>query len=150
LTIVGDGPKADYLRHVAEEVGAAGMVSFVKAMPNDRLCAFLAECDIYATHSEYHEVSKAILEAMLTGLPVVINRRRGAPVPELIGDHVMMVDNLPEAYRNAMCSLIEDNALRENIGRRGLAYARAHWEPNAMERRVVDIYRSISSLPSGN
>ena len=37
---------------------------------------------MFVVHSDIWEVSKSVLEALLAGLPVIINRRKGEPVPE--------------------------------------------------------------------
>lgn len=141
LTLVGDGPYHDYLRGVVRECGVEDRVTFHRSLPNDELCAQLPDYDIFAVHTEYWEISKAILEALLTGLPVIINRRVGQPVPELQGNFVMMVDNTVGGYHGALKKLIEDNRYREELGRLAYAHAQAHWAPDKMEARVVEIYR---------
>jgi glycosyltransferase involved in cell wall biosynthesis len=141
LTLVGDGTHHAHLRRVAEQSGCRDRVEFVPSMPNDELCRRLPEFDIFATHSEYWEISKSVLEPLLTGLPVVINRRRGAPVPELTDDICLLVDNTAESYRQALERLITDAGFRERLGRSAYAHAQAHWSPAVTEAKFVAIYR---------
>jgi glycosyltransferase involved in cell wall biosynthesis len=143
LTLVGDGPLHDRLRDVASEAGAADRISFRRNVSNDALCRLLAEQDVFATHSEYWELSKAVLEALLTGLPIVLNRRHGSPVPELTPELAIMVENEPEAYAEALRGLIADDERRERFGRTAGAYARRHWAPEKTEQAVVEIYRGL-------
>ena len=62
LTIIGDGPYHRYLFNAAHTLGIANRVVFHKSIPNDQLCAMLPKFDIFATHSEYWEISKSVLE----------------------------------------------------------------------------------------
>jgi glycosyltransferase involved in cell wall biosynthesis len=83
------------------------------------------------------------LEALLTGLPIIINRRMGEPVPELEGDFVRMVENTEEAYFRSLNQLLTDHEGRAALGRRALAHARAKWDPVITEARYASIYRSF-------
>ncbi|MEA2478728.1 MAG: hypothetical protein QOJ07_650, partial [Thermoleophilaceae bacterium] len=144
LTVVGDGPLREPLQALAHDLGAE-RIRFRPAVPNDDLCALLAEQDVFATHTEHWEISKSVLEALLTGLPVVLNRRRGEPVPELAGgDLAVMVDSdTPEAWRAALAGLIADDSARERLGRGAGQRARARWAPEVTEKRFVDVYERL-------
>jgi glycosyltransferase involved in cell wall biosynthesis len=112
-------------------------------MPNDELCAKLPDFDIFATHTEYWELSKSVIEPLLTGLPVIINRRLGQPVPELTNDICHMMRNTVEDYQNALARLIGDHSYREQLGRAAYAHAQANWSPAATEAKFVAIYRNF-------
>jgi len=143
LTLVGDGLYHARLKHVAEQCNCGDRVEFIPSLPNDALCQELPEFDIFATQSEYWEISKSVLEPLLTGLPVVINRRRGEPVPELTDDICLLVENTTASYRQALERLIADNAYRERLGRTAYAHAQAHWSPAVTEAKFVAIYREV-------
>ncbi len=143
LTLIGDGVYHDHLQRVAAECGVAERVRFLRAVPNDELCRMLPDFDIFATHSEYFEIAKSVLEPLLTGLPVVINRRHGDPVPELTPDICMLVENSVDGYASALRRLIEDHNLREGLGRAAFAHARRHWSPEVTEAKFVAIYQSV-------
>jgi glycosyltransferase involved in cell wall biosynthesis len=143
LTIVGDGPIRTSLERLAAELGIQDRVHFRPAVANDELCELLAEQDIFAVHTEYWEISKSVLEALLTGLPVVINKRVGEPVPELEGDFVVKVDNTEEEYHAALRHLLQDDEARSALGKRALAHARSQWDPQITEAKYASIYRSF-------
>ena len=149
LTIVGDGAKRPALEAMAQARGWSEIVSFRPAVDNDELCAMLPDFDLFAIHSEYWEISKSLLEALLTGLPCIVNRRIGEPVPELQGDFVRLVDNTAAAYQAALAELIGDDAAREALGRRAHAHAQANWSPARTEAKVVAIYRSLLDRRAG-
>ena len=143
LTLVGDGPSHAHLKRVVEECNIDDRVEFVPSLPNDELCRKLPEFDIFATHSEYWEISKSVLEPLLTGMPVVINRRLGAPVPELTEDICVLVPNTVEGYRQSLERLIVDGDYRERLARTAYAHAQANWSPAVTEAKFVAIYRRI-------
>lgn len=144
FTIAGDGPIRPRLETLVAELGLSGRVTFRPAVPNDQLCDLLAESDLFAVHTEYWEISKSVLEAVLTGLPVVINRRIGLPVPEFEeGDFLRLVDNTVEDYRAALGELLSDHEARAALGRRAFAHAQVNWAPAVTEAKVAAIYRRI-------
>jgi len=141
LTLVGDGSYHDYLRRVADETGCGERFVFHRALSNDALCSMLPEFDIFAVHSEYWEIAKSVLEPLLCGMPVIINRRAGEPVPELTQDICMLIDNSVEGYRDAILALVRDDGLRERLGRAAYAHAAAYWVPEKTEAKFAGIYR---------
>jgi glycosyltransferase involved in cell wall biosynthesis len=140
MTLVGDGTYHEHLKAVAVECNIADRVEFFASLPNDELCRKLPDFDIFATHSEYWEIAKSVLEPLLTGLPVVINRRRGTPVPELTDNICLLVPNTVEGYRQALERLIADSDYRERLGRAAYAHAQANWSPAVTEAKFVAIY----------
>jgi len=143
FTIVGDGPIRPALEALADDLGISDRVFFRPAVVNDELCELLVEQDIFAVHTEYWEISKSVLEALLTGMPVVINRRIGDPVPELQGDFVRMVDNSEEGYLSALKELLEDDAKRSALGRKAFDHAMANWSPAVTEAKYASIYQEF-------
>jgi glycosyltransferase involved in cell wall biosynthesis len=148
LTVVGDGPGHEHLRRAAEREGVGGRVVFERAIANEELCHRLPEFDVFATHTEYWELSKSLLEALVTGLPVVVNRRRGEPVPELTPDIAMLVEDTVDAYRDALERLILDDDARERLGRAARARSLELWAPERSEARLAEIYRRLASSPA--
>ncbi len=143
FTLVGDGPYQEMLESLVCDLKLNSRVTFIPAIPNDELCRLLPEQDIFVIHSEHWELSKSVLEALLTGLPCVINRRKKEQVPELQGDFVMLVDDSKDAYLEAIKKLIADSDLRENLGREAYAHAQEHWAPPKTEAKYVEIYERI-------
>jgi glycosyltransferase involved in cell wall biosynthesis len=142
LLIVGDGPKRPALEALTASLGVANRVKFSPAIANDELCHMLPEFDLFAVHTEYWELNKSVLEALLTGLPVIINRRHGEPVPELAdGDLVRMVDNTAESYREALSELLSNDPLRRSLGERAYTHAQENWGPARTEAVYANIYR---------
>lgn len=66
LTIVGDGEEGESLRRYE-----GGNISFVGAVPPDRVREYLAQADVLVMNSAFEGVPMTILEALSFGLPVV-------------------------------------------------------------------------------
>ena len=142
-TIVGDGPIRPDLERLAADLGLSDRVVFRPAVPNAELCRMLADFDLFVIHTEHFEISKSVLEGLLCGLPMIINIRKGDPVPELQSGIVRLVPNTVEAYREAIAGLLSDPQQREALGRRAFAEAQARYAPAQTEKKVSEIYRTI-------
>lgn len=140
LTLVGDGDYHEYLKHFIVEAGLVDRVTMHAAITNDELCRILPEQDIFAVHTEYWEISKSVLEPLLCGLPLIINRRVGNPVPELTDNICILVENSVDGYKNALEYLINNSEKRQELGTRAFAWAQANWSPRATEARFASIY----------
>lgn len=144
LTLVGDGTCHEPLKALTQALGLGGQVKFIKALPNDALCEQLSDYDIFAVHCDYWGIPKTVIEAMLVGLPVVVNRRHPEPTPELDGDWVLTTENREAAYRRALSQLLADHEQRAALGRRAYTYAQDLFAPHKMEQKVVDLYRELA------
>jgi glycosyltransferase involved in cell wall biosynthesis len=110
LTMIGDGPLHPRLARSAGEADVSGRVEFRRAMANNDPCRCLRDFDTFAVHNDYFGIPKAVMEAFLVALPVVLNRRPGDPVPELRDDLACLVDDTPGAYAAALERLVKDRA----------------------------------------
>jgi len=102
--------------------------------------AVLAAADIFALPSHFEGLPMSVIEAMLTGLPVVATRIRGPR--EQVVDGVtglltppMQVPPLAAALRR----LAGDPALRASMGAAGRARAVALYDETAVLNRTLDL-----------
>lgn len=143
LTLIGDGDLHDDLVKLAEDLGVADRVKFIQGLDNDKLCRLLSSFDIFAVHSDHWEISKAVLEALLSGLPVVINGLPNYTIPELSDGLCVVVDNSEEGYLNAFERLIADRAERESLGTNAARIAWERWNPRDTEAIYRDVYQGL-------
>lgn len=143
LTIVGDGPLHHSLVNEVDLLRLSGRVDFIRAATNDEVCDLLQKSDVFVTHSEHWEISKSVLEALLTGLPIILNRREGPATPELGSDLVQYVDNSAEAFSFAVNELLSDNQRRATQGRHALEVSWKRWSPSVTEEAFVSTYKQI-------
>jgi glycosyltransferase involved in cell wall biosynthesis len=143
LTLIGDGPYHEHLQSVVRECGIQDRVIFRKNVPNDDLCSMLPDYDIFAAHVGVSGIAKTIMEAILTGLPVVTNYPPDQPVSELKGDWLRLVENTPDGYYGALHQLLTDASERERLGQRAYAHAQERYNAKQMEQNFVNIYQGL-------
>ena len=146
LTLVGDGPLQEPLMQQVKDAHLEQKVLLRPSIPNRELCHMLPEYDIFVVHTEHWEISKALLEALLTGMPVLMNYREGTggDPEELRGaDFILQTRNTPEGYREGLQRLINDPKYREELGRKAFKHARENWAPEITEAKYAKIYQQV-------
>ncbi len=99
------------------------------------------ECSIFVLPSYSEGFSMAVLEGMVSAC-AVITTRVGAMVD--IIEHgrtgVLIAPGDRKSLREWLLRLIEDRALREEMGRRAREYALSHFNPDRVRRQLEDIF----------
>jgi len=136
--VLGDGPERKRLELLAERLGLAGRVHLPGVA--SEVGAWLHHADIGVLCSSAEGQSNAILEYMAAGLPVVATNVGGNPelVDELNG--VRFAPGDVEALAAALIRLVEDEALRGNMGRRSLEKVRDRFSWARTMQRTEDYY----------
>jgi glycosyltransferase involved in cell wall biosynthesis len=135
LVLVGKGDAENELKQMTVELGLETQVYFAgyidqKGMPN-----VYRDADIFVLPSQNEGMSIALLEAMATGLPVVVTPTGGTD--ELVQDgkngFIVEWSDVPSLAK-AMCTLITNKSLREDIGKINQSIAEQFsWERFARE-----------------
>lgn len=147
LTIAGEGPLAETLQELAEDLRIAGRVSFPGFVSQAKLRDLLYQSHLFLHPSvtgpdgDQEGVPNAILEAMGTGLPVVATWHGG--IPEAVQDGetgLLVAEHADEALAEAMLRLASDPdryaAVSANAGRS----VAANWEIHAQTRLLESFY----------
>jgi glycosyltransferase involved in cell wall biosynthesis len=87
LLVIGGGPLLERFRSQAAAAGAADRVRFVGDQPHDEVARHLRAADLLVMPSTLESFGIVQIEAMATGLPVVISRLPGARGVSLDGVH---------------------------------------------------------------
>jgi glycosyltransferase involved in cell wall biosynthesis len=82
LDVVGDGPKRAEYERLAAQLGLAGTVAFRGLLPKAEVAAMMREADAFVLASRYDNNPSALVEALVSGLPVVATDVGG--IPELV------------------------------------------------------------------
>lgn len=135
LQVVGDGP---FRKRMEQEAPNANFTGFLTGLELSRA---YASADLFAFPSETDTFGNVVLEAMSSGLPVVVTDKMG---PRELVEHgsngfVASNDQEFELYLNR---LIQDEGLRESMGARSreLALERT-WD--AVFGSLFDCYREV-------
>jgi glycosyltransferase involved in cell wall biosynthesis len=148
LAIVG--PPATPGSVLSKEIAAAGplpTIHFLGRRPGAELPAIYRQAALLLLPSRWEGFGLPAAEAMAAGTPVVASDR-GA-LPEVIGDAGLRVDaDDPEALARAIVAILDDSALRTELGRRGRVRARRfRWDDVA--RRTLELYREVLAERDG-
>jgi glycosyltransferase involved in cell wall biosynthesis len=102
--------------------------------------ALLAAADIFALPSHFEGLPMSVIEAMLTGLPVVATTIRGPREQVVDGKTGLLVPPATVApLAAALNRLVEDPALRATMGQAGLARARSLYDEAQVVARTLDL-----------
>ena len=100
----------------------------------------LQAADIFALPSHFEGLPMSIIEAMLTGLPIVTTDIRGCRELVLDGRTGLLVPPMQVAPLGAaLARLAADASLRQSMGEAGLARAREKFTESAVVGRTLDL-----------
>ncbi len=118
FVVAGDGPERGALERMARELGVHGSFRFLGAVPHGELPGYLAMADVVAVPSIIEATSLFVLEAMAMQKPVVATRVGG--IPEVLSERegVLVEAGDHEGLARALVTLLEDESLRAELGRR--------------------------------
>jgi glycosyltransferase involved in cell wall biosynthesis len=141
LWIVGDGDQRASAERLCSELGLGDAVTFW----GQRTCTgdFYAAADAFALSSSSEALPMSLLEAMAAGLPVVTSAV-GA-MPEVVnggGCGFAVPAGSADAFAAAIDRLAGDPALRSVMGQAGHAHYLAHFTPERMANRYLELYRT--------
>jgi glycosyltransferase involved in cell wall biosynthesis len=143
-TIIGEGILHDHLKDLAKDLGSTKRVQFFRTMPNEEVCKLYSQCDFMVSNCHYKGISKTIIEAGLSGLPIIINRYNdGYMLEEYRGGWIKECDDTPEGYAAALDGLIKNAQERESLGRKALSITNQRFSPKLLENKVAEIYLSL-------
>jgi glycosyltransferase involved in cell wall biosynthesis len=103
-----------------------------------------AAADAFVLSSRSEGLPMAVLEAMMSGLPVIATRVGG--VPSAVADAGRLVEaRAPGDLAAAMATLLEDPALCEALGRRGRERAIEAFGVDRMAARYLEVFERVAS-----
>ena len=140
--IAGDGALRDELEYLSDQLGLTQRVSFLGFC--DQPARVLAALDVFVLPSEWESFGLAPIEAMATGLPVVITRVGG--MSELLIDGESGAFVAPRdvnALARALTRVLNDADLRARWGRAGRARVEKFFSVDAMTETTIAVYREV-------
>ncbi len=143
LLVVGRGSLLPSFKRQVSAASLEDKVIFAGQVSGDLLPHYYAACDFAVLPSKDRSegFGLVLLEAMASGKPVIGSRVGGVTDVIRHGETGLLVDPvMPEPLADAIVKLGGDHRLRNELGRRGRAYAEGHdW--SATVKLVEDVYR---------
>jgi len=150
LTIVGDGPRRDYLQRLAERLGVGDHVAWPGAVGQDEIRDHYHAADVFCLPSFAEGIPVVLMEAMSTGLPVIANRITG--IPELIEHDVgglLVRPGRLDQLVSALERLARDPDLRAAMGRAGREKVCSEFDSTRVGGALAELFvRELEPRPA--
>jgi len=129
LIVIGDGSLKPIYQRLASELNLVEKVMFVGNISDQDLPSYYAASDLLVLPSRDRSegFGLTILEANACGKPAIGSNVGG--IPDAIHDEsngLLVPPNNPEALSAAIIRLVEDDSVKNQLGRNGRAYAEEH------------------------
>jgi glycosyltransferase involved in cell wall biosynthesis len=147
--IAGEGPESQRVRdRVRTEAGLMGRVVLVGALPESEKPSLFSQSAVFALPSTADLQPLALLEAMASGLAVVVGTQGGPARMVRSGEEGWAVDPTdPAGLAAALARLLSDAPLRARLGANARARAEARFSQRQTLRRFLDLYEGVRSRP---
>jgi glycosyltransferase involved in cell wall biosynthesis len=112
-------------------------ITMMGYVSDSEVLSLYAKADVFVYPSLYEGFGLPVLEAMACGCPVITSNV--SSLPEVVGDAALLVDPYNvEALAQAMLTVLEDDELKKEMSKRGIAQAQKFsWDKAAAEFLAV-------------
>jgi len=130
----------------ARALGLLDRVHFPGHVPHADLAALYNMADVFVHPSYYEELGAQNIEAAACGAPMLVSNAAG--IPEAAGDAAAYFNpHRIDEFAAALLRVLENPALREEMGGRSLEWSRRFsWEESA--RQLVDVFHAAGRASS--
>jgi glycosyltransferase involved in cell wall biosynthesis len=141
LWVIGERLASDHGDDLEPVFAAAGLGDRLRRLGyREDIPALLAAADIFALPSHFEGLPMSVIEAMLTGLPVVATDIRGPREQVIDGETGLLVPPARVAPLAAALARLEgDPKLRRRLGAAGRARALALYDEGRVVARTLDL-----------
>jgi glycosyltransferase involved in cell wall biosynthesis len=143
LTLIGDGEKHSEIQKLISQSENESKFRLIKSIDNAQLCRMLKECDIFVANCSLPGIPKTIIEAMLIGVPILVNRNEKHLVAEINADNCFQVKDSVAGYVYGLCNLESNDQLRAKTGINGRLYAEQFFSSHETEKVFSDVYSTL-------
>ena len=147
LLVVGEGPQGQEWRELSRQLGLADKVIFLGRVSDEDLVALYHACDVFVLPAIHRSESWGAVqvEAMACGKPVVCTELgTGTSFVNLHGQTGLVVPPRDAAVlAQAIGTLLQDEPVRQQMGRRAQERAENEFSFTKMVQRLVDLYKDV-------
>jgi glycosyltransferase involved in cell wall biosynthesis len=146
LAIAGDGKLYDELMAQIKTLGLEGHAVLLGGR-ND-VPRLLAASDIFVLSSLWEGLPVAVLEAMAAGVPVVATSVSDTPRVVVDGTGLLVPSQDPGQLSQALCSLLDNPALRQSLGMAAQAHIIQNHNPAVWVKQILAMYEAVQKEPN--
>ncbi len=142
LTIIGEGRQEKELKELTKQLGLTQRVHFIGYVPRAKIAPYYRHAGIFVLPSSNEGMSNTLLEAIASGLAVIVTRTGGTE--ELVdGNGTVLRSTSPKAIARAITQMQHRQKLTK-MQRRSREIAEQHsW--NRVAQHYLEVYRECSS-----
>ncbi len=144
LTVVGDGPDRTMIEAQSAALGLVEQVKFVGYQSQAAVRAYLQQSDVFVLPSFAEGVPVVLMEALMSGVPVVATQVAG--VSELVEDGVNGF-LVPPSDQDGLCDRIQalllDGTLRQRLGEQGALKVRAQFDVAKESEKLAQLIATV-------
>jgi glycosyltransferase involved in cell wall biosynthesis len=143
LVIAGDGPLRDSIEKRLKELRIEDKVTFLGAVPNEKMPGILISSDLIVIPSLMEATSIAALESMSCGKAIAASRVGG--LPEIIDEDVgfLMEPGDPEDIARKINIALKDTNLLKKKGKLARKKVVENWSSEQLVNEHFKIYKNI-------
>jgi glycosyltransferase involved in cell wall biosynthesis len=140
---VGDGNLTDNYKQQVQQLGLDEKIKFTGLLPPSRIPLAIQSSDILVHCSLREGLARALPQAMLCGVPVVSFDVDGAR--EVVNEKTgrLIKPKNVEQLVNACAELIENENLREKLGKAGREFVKERFAPDVMVDKIEQVYSKL-------
>ena len=145
VAVAGEMNQSDYCRSLLRRVAELNLKNRFKFLGyRDDVSSLYRAADAFVLSSRSEGLPMVILEAMISGLPLIATRVGG--VPDAVAGQALLVESgAPAQLAEAMQRLMEDDNLRECLGHSGRKQVRERFGVDRMVDGYMKTYRDVLS-----
>jgi len=147
LLVAGDGD-TNYIRELRVRAArSGGTVRFLGYVEGEAKRALLADADLFVLPSLHENFGVAVLEAVASGLPVVVTPE--VQLSQFVDEHSLgiVAQRSPESVASAVVSALGDDELNDRCRRHGAALVTKHFSLQSIGERLLEMYQFAIAHP---
>lgn len=147
LAVAGEWASRAYELEIREALHARGLggdVTFLGFVSGAAKGHLLAHADLFVLPTDHENFGFVVYEALAAGTPAVITTGVNTWRELEAGGGVTVVSTDSAEISAALLTLLADPARRDEMGKRGKAWAHQRFDGDTGVERFIDLYRSIA------
>lgn len=133
LVVIGDGPQKEEWQDLATNPN----IKFLGAVDASKVSLAMRDADLFVSMYDYSNVGNPLLEALQSGLPVIVYGSGGTEDVIMSGYNGILIaptkdeEKISATLRNEIVLLVESPELRKKLAKNALAYSKStlmSWE----------------------
>ncbi len=149
LVVASDGSQSEDLARLAEKLGIADRTGFTGYIEDDDKRALMANSYLYVQFPMSDGVTRSMMEAMSSGLPLVSSNVGETPVlVENERNGLLVEGSTPKSLAEALLPLLKNTELRNDMSRESREMAMKEHERSQFFRKFMSTVQEVVDASS--